>query len=63
MPSSACTPPAASGPVLTVSRPILIGADCAIDGIGNALAPEAAATPARNLRRLMRWRMGSSSSG
>ena len=39
MPSSACWPPAASGPVLTVSRPIFIGAFCAIAGIANVAAP------------------------
>src|SRR5271156_5827617 len=52
MPCSIWRPPEASGPVLTVSRPILTGADCAIDGIGNAAADAAAAEPARNLRRL-----------
>ena len=49
MPSSACCPPAASGPVFTVSRPIFIGAFCAIAGIGNAAA---AAVPASIWRRL-----------
>src|SRR5690348_18094929 len=51
-------PPAASGPVLTVSKPILSGAPCAIDGIGNAAAPAIAAVPARNLRRLTRMASG-----
>src|SRR5689334_19464427 len=53
-------PPAARGPVFTVSRPIFTGAACAIDGIGNALAPDRAAAPATNLRRLMRRFMASS---
>src|SRR6185369_4727507 len=53
-------PPAARGPVFTVSRPIFTGAACAIDGIGNALAPERAAAPATNLRRLIRRFMASS---
>src|SRR5665213_93112 len=52
MPSSACWPPAASGPVFTVSRPIFIGAFCAIAGIANVAAPAAAAVPLKNLRRL-----------
>src|SRR5215813_13362536 len=47
-------PPAASGPVLTVIRPILSGAFCATVGIGKAAAPAAAAVDCRNLRRLMR---------
>src|SRR6185369_10506043 len=53
-------PPAARGPVFTVSRPIFTGAACAIDGIGNALAPDRAAAPATNLRRLIRRLMASS---
>src|SRR6478735_7264457 len=53
-------PPAARGPVFTVSRPIFTGAACAIDGIGNALAPDRAAAPATNLRRLIRRFMASS---
>src|ERR1700716_3222826 len=53
-------PPAASGPVLTVIRPILSGAFCATAGIGNAAAPAAAAVDRRNLRRLMRVDMLSS---
>src|SRR5215471_17891825 len=45
-------PPCASGPVLTVSRPILNGGLWAIAGaaIRNAAAP--AAVPAKNARRL-----------
>src|SRR5262249_13843712 len=35
-------PPAARGPVLTVSRPILSGAPCAIEGMGKAAAAAAA---------------------
>src|SRR5690349_5527102 len=50
-------PPAASGPVLTVIRPILIGAFCATAGIGNAAAPAAAAVDCRNLRRSTRTDM------
>src|SRR6478672_5808657 len=53
-------PPAASGPVFTVSRPIFTGAACAIDGIGNALAPDRVTAPATNLRRLIRRFMASS---
>src|SRR6185369_6600105 len=45
-------PPAASGPVLTVSRPIFTGAFCAMAGIGNNAA--VAAEPARKLRRFKR---------
>src|SRR5665213_3199986 len=47
-------PPAASGPVFTVSKPIFIGALCATAGIGKAPALDRAAAPATNLRRLIR---------
>src|SRR5262249_43087968 len=50
-------PPAASGPVLTVIRPILSGAFCATAGSGNAATPAAAAEDCRNLRRLTRTDM------
>jgi len=53
MPSSKWMPPAASGPVFTVSRPIFSGVLCATAGIGNAAALAAAAEPARNRRRLV----------
>src|SRR3974377_2031107 len=46
-------PPAASGPVLTVNRPIFIGAFWALAGIGSDAVPAAAAVPARNLRRFI----------
>ena len=62
MPCSIWMPPWASGPVLTVSRPILNGAACAIAGMAIAVAAAApAAVLARNLRRLMRMGMGQSS--
>src|SRR5262249_35848156 len=53
MPSSKWMPPAASGPVFTVSRPILSGAPCAIDGLGKAAAPAAAEAPATKRRRVV----------
>src|SRR6185437_2327599 len=53
-------PPAASGPVFTVKRPILIGAFCAIAGIGNAAA---AAAPASIWRRFSLMVMDLSPSG
>src|SRR6516164_975590 len=46
-------PPAASGPVLTVNRPIFIGAFWAFAGIGSDAVAAAAAVPARNLRRFI----------
>src|SRR6516225_24620 len=46
-------PPAARGPVLTVSRPILSGAPCAIEGMGKAAAPAAAVAPATKRRRVV----------
>src|SRR5215469_9038060 len=46
-------PPAARPPVFTVIRPILIGACCAIAGIGKLAAPAIAAVPAMKLRRLI----------
>src|SRR5581483_7186289 len=49
-PCSNWMPPCASGPVLTVSRPILIGGACAIAGAPIRLA--AAAAPVTNSRRL-----------
>src|SRR5262245_41567938 len=54
MPCSIWMPPCASGPVLTVSRPSLNGAACAMAGIGklNAAAAAPAAVPAMNLRRV-----------
>src|SRR6185312_14968738 len=51
MPSSKWMPPAASGPVLTVSSPTLTGAFCATAGIGIAAPAAAAAVPARRERR------------
>src|ERR1035437_8056465 len=53
MPCSIWIPPCASGPVLTVSRPILNGAACAMAGVGNLNVASAApaAVPAINLRR------------
>src|SRR5690348_2235669 len=44
-------PPAARPPVFTVIRPILIGACCAIAGIGNVAVPATTAVPAMNVRR------------
>src|SRR5436190_11055720 len=44
-------PPAASGPVFTVSRPMRTGFDWAIAGNGKDAATVAPAAPARNLRR------------
>src|SRR5712671_3750470 len=52
MPCSIWIPPWASGPVLTVSKPILNAAPCAIAGMPMAAAAVPAAVPARNLRRL-----------
>src|SRR5262245_25916308 len=54
MPCSIWMPPCASGPVLTVSRPILKGAAWAMAGAGNGSRAAAvpAAAPARNVRRL-----------
>src|SRR5436305_4426064 len=53
-PCSIWMPPCASGPVLTVSRPSLNGAPCAIAGIGklNVAAAAPAAVPAINARRV-----------
>src|SRR5204862_4322920 len=47
-------PPAASGPVFTVSRPSLKGTGCATAGVGNRVNAAAvpAAVPARSVRRL-----------
>src|ERR1044071_3973364 len=50
-PCSIWNPPWASGPVLTVSRPILTGRSSAIAGFGNLAANAAAAPPARIVRR------------
>src|SRR5258708_5611054 len=61
MPCSIWMPPCASGPVLTVSRPILKGAACAIAGIPMAAAAVPAAVPAKNLRRLSVMDIASSS--
>src|SRR5262249_15597348 len=52
MPCSIWMPPWASGPVLTVSRPILNGAPWAIAGMPMVAAAVPAAAPARNVRRL-----------
>src|SRR6266852_711645 len=52
MPCSIWMPPWASGPVLTVSRPTLKGAPCAIAGMPTAAAAVPAAVPAKNFRRL-----------
>src|SRR5262249_33596795 len=54
MPCSIWMPPWASGPVLTVSRPILNGAPWAIAGMPMVAAAVPAAVAARNLRRLRR---------
>src|SRR3974377_1732546 len=43
-------PPAASGPVLTVNRPIFIGAFWAFAGIGRGGGPAGGGGAARNLR-------------
>src|ERR1700733_1251135 len=53
-PCSIWMPPWASGPVLTVSRPSLNGAACAMAGAGKrgAAAAAPAAVPARSARRL-----------
>src|SRR5450759_4526995 len=53
-PCSIWIPPCASGPVLTVSRPSLNGAACAMAGVGNLNVASAApaAVPAINLRRV-----------
>jgi hypothetical protein len=45
---------------LGVSTPTFIGAFCAIDGIGKAAAPVAAAVPTMNFRRLSRKAISSS---
>src|SRR5438093_2625226 len=50
-PCSIWIPPAASGPVFTVSRPMRTGFDWAIAGNGKDAATVAPAAPARNLRR------------
>src|SRR5215475_5539986 len=55
MPCSIWLPPCASGPVFTVSRPILNGAPCAIAGRANSVVASpvaASAVPAKNVRRL-----------
>src|SRR5215471_16785237 len=51
IPCSIWMPPWASGPVLTVSRPIRNGAPWAIAGMPMVAAAVPAALPARNLRR------------
>jgi peroxiredoxin len=51
VPCSIRMPPCASGPVLTVSNPILIGLACAIAGSGRFATSAAAAVPPRSLRR------------
>src|SRR5439155_1812860 len=51
VPCSIWIPPAASGPVLTVSRPMRTGLDCAIAGNGKDAVTAAPAAPARNPRR------------
>ncbi len=53
-PCSIWMPPCASGPVLTVSRPSLKGAACAMAGVGNLKVASAApaAVAAINLRRV-----------
>src|SRR5437870_2708878 len=52
VPCSIWIPPAASGPVLTVSRPMRTGLGCAIAGNGKDAVTAAPAAPARNPRRL-----------
>src|SRR5207244_6284501 len=61
VPCSIWMPPAASGPVFTVSRPILTGLFWAIAGNGRVAAT--AVAPARNERRLMRTDMEASLMG
>src|SRR6266581_6794106 len=51
VPCSIWIPPAASGPVFTVSRPMCTGLDWLIAGAGSAAAAIAPAVPARNSRR------------
>src|SRR3989441_68940 len=51
VPCSIWIPPAASGPGLTVSRPMRTGLGCAIAGRGKDAATAAPAAPARNPRR------------
>src|SRR6185503_8288318 len=53
IPCSIWMPPWASGPVFTVSRPILNGAACAMAGVGNRSVAAAvpATVPARNVLR------------
>src|SRR5262249_45218877 len=56
-------PPAARGPVFTVSRPILSGALCAIEGMGKKAAPAAAVAPATKRRRVVLMMVMASSRG
>src|SRR5437660_3151987 len=51
VPCSIWIPPAASGPVLTVSRPMRTGLGCAIAGNGKDAVTATPAAPARNPRR------------
>src|SRR5215471_11301078 len=56
-------PPAARGPVFTVSRPILSGTLCAIEGMGKTAAPAAAVAPATKRRRVVLMTVMASSRG
>src|SRR4029450_2854983 len=51
VPCSIWSPPVASGPVFTVSRPMRTGLFCAIAGGGSGEARTAPGGPARNSRR------------
>src|ERR1700682_3367821 len=51
VPCSIWIPPAASGPVFTVSRPILTGLPCALAERGSVAAASAVPVPITNLRR------------
>src|SRR6185436_11808823 len=59
VPCSIWMPPAASGPVFTVSRPILTGLPCAKAGSGSVVAAVTAAVPTRKDRRSIRVTMDS----
>src|SRR5690349_8463951 len=52
MPSSICLPPAASGPVRTVRKPMRIGLLCAAAGRDNGIAAVAASADRNNRRDL-----------